>query len=99
MKEGTKGHVLNIIAQLTVQYNKIYRLGRDEAMQDYRNAVEAGDVDAKIKALDEAECYMKACAEVRKAIKILRDVFWRASNDGVFQRRGDQQYSDTDTAV
>lgn len=73
MTDETKGRVLDIIAQLTEQYIKIERLARNDAMQDYSNAVMAIDVDARMMAFDEMERYMEAYAEVRKAIKILSD--------------------------
>ena len=69
MTEETKGHVLDIIAQLTEQHVEIEKLA-SEAMQDYSGAM---DMDARWKAFREMERYMDAHAEVRKAIKILRD--------------------------
>lgn len=73
MTDETKDRVLDIIAQLTEQYIKIERLARNDAMQDYSNAVMAIDVDARMMAFEEMERYMEAYAEVRKAIKILSD--------------------------
>ena len=67
MTEGTKGHVLDIIAELSEQYIKIEKLA-SEAMHDYSDAV---DMDARWKAFKEMECYMDAHAAVIKAIKIL----------------------------
>lgn len=81
MTEETKGHVLDIIAQLTEQYIKIERLVCNDAMQDYSDAVEAGDMDARMKAFKEMECYTEAYAEVRKATKILYDVRGGIAND------------------
>lgn len=72
MTEETKGHVLDIIAQLTEQHVEIEKLA-SEAMQDYSGAMEIGDMDARWKAFREMERYMDAHAEVRKAIKILSD--------------------------
>ncbi len=72
MTEDTKGHVLDIIAQLSGQYIEIEKLA-SEAMQDYSGAAEIGDIDARWKAFKEMECYMDAHAAVIKAIKILSD--------------------------
>ena len=73
MTEETKSHVLDIIAQLSGQYIEIESLARNDAMKDYSNAVMAIDVDARMMAFEEMKRYMEACAEVRKAINILRD--------------------------
>lgn len=72
MTEGTKDHVLDILAELSAQYIEIEKLV-SEAMQDYSDAEEIDDTDARTKALKEAERYMEAYANVRKAIKILND--------------------------
>lgn len=73
MTEETKSRVLDIIAQLTEQYIKIESLAREDAMQDYSDAVESNDMYAETKAFKEMECYMEAYAKVRKAVKILSD--------------------------
>lgn len=72
MTEDTKRHALDIIAQLSEQYLKIEKLA-SEAMHDYSDAAEIGDMDARWKAFKEMECYMDAHAAVIKAIKILND--------------------------
>lgn len=72
MTEGTKEHILDIIAELYAQNAEIEKLASD-AMQDYSGAAGIGDMDARWKAFKEMECYMDAHAAVSKAAKILSD--------------------------
>lgn len=72
MTEETKSHALDIIAQLSEQYLEIEKLV-GEALQDYGDASDVDDNTAKMKAFSEMTRYAHAYANVRKAIKILRD--------------------------
>lgn len=69
-----KERILDIIAELCVQYKKIEGLVA-EAMQDYGDASEVDDNTTKTIAFDEMTSYTRAYGEVRKAVKIL-NVAW-----------------------
>lgn len=73
MTEDTKRHALDIIAQLSVQRVEIEKLA-SEAMQDYSDAVEVDDMDARKKAFREAECYVAASMAIGRAITELEKV-------------------------
>lgn len=61
------------ILELDAQRDEIEALA-NEAMQDYSDAVEIDDMDARKKAFREAECYVAASMAVGRAITELQKV-------------------------
>lgn len=61
------------ILELDAQRDEIEALA-NEAMQDYSDAVEIDDMDARKKAFREAECYVAASMAVGRAITELKKV-------------------------
>lgn len=61
------------ILELNAQCDEIEALA-NEAMQDYSDAVEIDDMDARKRAFRKAECYVAASMAVGRAITELKKV-------------------------
>lgn len=65
--------ISDTILELNAQRDEIEALA-NEAMQDYSDAVEIDDMDARKKAFRKAECYVAASMAVGRAIAELEKV-------------------------
>ena len=65
--------ITGTILELDAQRDEIEALA-NEAMQDYSDAVEIDDMDARKKAFREAECYVTASMAIGRAITELEKV-------------------------
>ncbi len=65
--------ITGTILELDAQRDEIEALA-NEAMQDYSDAVEIDDMDARKKAFREAECYVAASMAIGRAITELEKV-------------------------
>lgn len=65
--------ITGTILELDAQRDEIEALA-NEAMQDYSDAVEVDDMDARKKAFREAECYVAASMAIGRAITELEKV-------------------------
>lgn len=64
-------YVSGVIEGLELQREKA-RVLLDDAVQDYIDAMEDDDMDARTEALGEAECYAAASTAIAKAIDYLK---------------------------
>ena len=65
--------ITGTILELDAQRDEIEALA-NEAVQDYSDAVEIDDMDARKKAFREAECYVAASMAIGRAITELEKV-------------------------
>lgn len=63
--------ITGTILELDAKRDEIEALA-NEAMQDYSDAVEIDDMDARKKAFREAECYVAASMAIGRAINELK---------------------------
>ena len=63
--------ITGTILELDAKRDEIEALA-NEAMQDYSDAMEIGDMDARKKAFREAECYVAASMAIGRAINELK---------------------------
>ncbi len=63
--------ITGTVLELDAKCDEIEALA-NEAMQDYSDAVEIDDIDARKKAFREAECYVAASMAIRRAINELK---------------------------
>ena len=63
--------ITGTVLELDAKRDEIEALA-NEAMQDYSDAVEIDDIDARKKAFREAECYVAASMAIGRAINELK---------------------------